>query len=206
MIRNILRFVIILGVVGVVSGGGVAALYACFKAKIDERERLEKKQGIAAVCPEGASVDPDHPLVGNPYAPDAVYAARDPSGKVVAYVASGASGGYSSVIQVIVGLRADDFAVLRAVVVAQAETPGLGTQVAETKSNYTLWEKLFGPAETGKTERQFNPFLERFQGKKAEGIPDIQGITAATISSSAAKKAIEQAIGRAVQAAGAHHE
>ncbi len=206
MIRNILRFMIILGVLSVVSGGGVAVLYACFKAKIDDRERLEKKQGILAVCPEGTTVDPDHPLVGAPYAPDAVYAARDPSGKVVAYAASGAAGGYSSTIQVIVGLRADDFTVLHAVVVAQAETPGLGTQVAETKSNYTLWEKLFGPAAPGETERQFNPFLERFQGKKAEEIPDVQGITAATISSSAVKKAVEQAVERAVQAAGAPHE
>lgn len=206
MIRNILRFVVILGVVSVMSGGGVAALYGVFKAKIDNRELAEKRQGILAVCPDGAAVDPDHPLVGTPFEPDAVYAARDAAGKTVAYVASGETSGYSSVIKVVVGVRADDFRILRTVVVAQAETPGLGTQVAEATSNYTLWEKVFGPAEPGKTERQVNAFLERFQGKKADEIADIQGLTAATISSNATRKAVEQALQRAVQAAGAPHE
>jgi len=201
MIRNLLKFAIILGLLSVASGGGVAVIYGCFKGRLDDRTRAEKKQGIQAVCPDGATVDPERPLVGEPYTLEAVYAAGDAEGRTVAYVASGAAGGYSSTVQVIVGVRAEDFAVLRVVVVSQAETPGLGTQVAETRSNFTLWEKLFGPSEAGKTECQFNGFLDRFQGKKAGEIPNVQGITAATISSNATKKAIAEAVERAVRAA-----
>jgi len=196
MIRNIVRFVVILTLICVASGGGVAITYALFKDPIAGREKNEKKQAIVEVTPEGATVDADKPLAGQPFAPDAVYAARDASGKVVAYAAAGEAQGYASMVRVMASVTPEDLSILRVAVVSQAETPGLGTQVAESKSTYTLWEKLFGPSEPDKTERQINQFLERFPGRKAEQLKDVQAITAATISSNATKRATEQAIER----------
>jgi Na+-translocating ferredoxin:NAD+ oxidoreductase RnfG subunit len=98
-----------------------------------------------------------------------------------------------------VSARPADLAVLRVVVVAQAETPGLGTTVAETRSTYTLWQKLFG---SGEAEQWVNAFLDQFRGKPLQEFPQIHSITAATITSNATKRAVEQALERIRDAAG----
>jgi RnfABCDGE-type electron transport complex G subunit len=203
MIRNLAKFVVILSVACLVIGGGVAALYGVFRGDIERRDLRIKEQAIQDVCPEGASVDPQAPIAGAPMAADAVYAARDSAGRTVAYVAQGEAQGYSSLLKVMVGVRAEDLAVLRVVVLSQQETPGLGATVAEQKSNFTLWEKLFGPSKAGKTEQLINPFLDQFPGKKPEQFGQVQAITAATITSNATKRAVEQAVQRIRDAVGA---
>ncbi|MCX5647801.1 MAG: FMN-binding protein [Planctomycetota bacterium] len=202
MIRNLAKFVVILSVACLVIGGGVAALYGLFRGDIERRDLRIKEQAIQDVCPEGASVDPQAPIAGAPMAADAVYAARDSAGRTVAYVAQGEAQGYSSLLKVMVGVRAEDLAVLRVVVLSQQETPGLGATVAEQKSNFTLWEKLFGPSKAGKTEQLINPFLDQFPGKKPEQFSQVQAITAATITSNATKRAVEQAVQQIRDAAG----
>jgi len=199
MIRNLVKFVVILSVACLVIGGGVAALYGLYRGDIERRELRLKREAIDAVCPEGASVNPEHPIAGVPMAADAVYAARDSAGRTVAYVAQGEAQGYSSVIKVMVGARAEDFSVIRIVVLSQQETPGLGATVAETRSTWTLWQKLFGSSEP---EEWVNTFLDRFRGKRAEEFSEIHAITAATITSNATKRAVEQAIQHIRDAAG----
>jgi len=199
MIRNLLKFVVILSVACLVIGGGVAALYGLYRGDIERRELRIKEQAIQDVCPEGASVDPQTPIAGAPMAADAVYAARDSAGRTVAYVAQGEAQGYSSVVKVMVSASAEDFSVLRVVVLAQQETPGLGATVGETRSTYTLWQKLFG---SGEAEQWVNAFLDQFTGKQAQEFPQIHSITAATITSNATKRAAEQALERIRDAAG----
>jgi RnfABCDGE-type electron transport complex G subunit len=193
MIRNILRFIVVLGIVCVLTGGGVAVLYAVFKGDLERRENEAKESALLQSAPEGATVDIQHPLAGQPYAPDAVYAAKQSDGKVVAYVAAGEAGGYSSTVRVVICVGADDLGIQRVIVASQAETPGLGTQVAETKSSYTLWDKVFGAKQS---EQLFNPFIDQFEGKKPAEFPQIHAITAATITSNATKKAAEGAYQR----------
>ncbi|MGB2753827.1 MAG: FMN-binding protein [Phycisphaerae bacterium] len=199
MIRNLAKFVVILSVACLVIGGGVAALYGLYRGDIERRELRIKEQAIQDVCPEGASVDPEHPIAGVPMAADAVYAARDSAGGTVAYVAQGEAQGYSSLLKVMVGVRAEDFAVIRVVVLSQQETPGLGATVGETRSTYTLWQKLFG---SGEAEQWVNAFLDQFRGKPVQEFPQIHSITAATITSDATKRAVEQALERIRDAAG----
>ena len=200
MIRNLLKFVVILSVACLVIGGGVAALYGLYRGDIERRELRIKEQAIQDVCPEGASVDPEHPIAGVPMAADAVYAARDSVGGTVAYVAQGEAQGYSSVIKVMVSASAEDFSVIRVVVLSQQETPGLGATVGETRSTWTLWQKLFG---SGEAEQWVNAFLDQFTGKQSQEFPQIHGITAATITSNATKRAVEQALERIRDAVGA---
>ena len=199
MIRNILKFVVIVAVSGVVIGGGVAALYGVFKKDIEQRDLAIKEEAIREVCPEGATADPEQPIAGEPFAPDAVYAARDSRGRTIALIAQGEAQGYSSLVKVMVSARAEDFSVIRVVVLSQQETPGLGATVAETRSTWTLWEKLFGSPEP---EQRINAFLDQFQGRRAEAFSEIHAITAATITSNATTRAIEQALECIRRAAG----
>ena len=117
---------------------------------------------------------------------------------MVACVAQGEAQGYASGGKGMGGAGPDGerLKVHRGVVLSQQETPGLGATVAEERSNYTLWEKLFGPSEAGKTEKLINPFLDRFRGRKQNEIQKVDGITAATITSNATKRAVEQALER----------
>ena len=199
MIRNLAKFVVILSVACLVIGGGVAALYGLYRGDIERRELEIKREAIDAVCPEGASVDPQRTIAGVPMAADAIYAARDSAGRTVAYVAQGEAQGYSSLIKVMVGASAEDFSVIRVVVLSQQETPGLGATVGETRSTWTLWQKLFG---SGEAEQWVNAFLDQFTGKQSQEFPQIHGITAATITSNATKQAVEQAIERIQEADG----
>jgi len=203
MIRDLLKFVVILLVVCLSIGGGVACLYASLRARIAERDLQAKRDAIEAVCPDGAAADTANPLAGRPFAPDAVYAARDGQGTPAAYVAAGEATGYSSVVKVMVGVRADTFAVVRVVVLDQQETPGLGANVAETRSSYNLWQKLFGAAQA---EKRFNPFLDQFVDKQPDRFGEIDAMTAATITSNATKAAVRQAIDRIRTAARQSHE
>jgi RnfABCDGE-type electron transport complex G subunit len=194
MIRDLAKFLIVLGLVCAVTGGGVAALYAVFKADIERRDQAARDEAVRAVLPEGAEVDFAKPLAVNAATGDAVFAATQ-GGRPVAYVASGGAQGYSSIVRVMVSVRAEDLSIIRVVVLSQQETPGLGAHVAERTSNFTLWEKVFGPSEAGKTETLINPFLDQFRGKKDTEIREVHGITAATITSNATKAAVGLAIG-----------
>ena len=195
MTRTLVRFVVILSLICLLMGGGVAVLYGVWRDQIADRERAATQAAMLAVAPQGAEVDAARPIAGSAGDPGAVYAARDASGKAVGYVAGGEAQGYSSVVKTIVGATADggDLKVLRVVVVSQSETPGLGAQIAERRSTYTLWQKLFGADEP---EALINAFLDRFQEKRADEVPNIQAITAATITSNAVKAAVGQALDR----------
>jgi RnfABCDGE-type electron transport complex G subunit len=199
MIRNLAEFVVILSLACLAIGGGVAALYGVFCERIEQRELAVKEEAIREVCPEGAAADVDHPVAGEPFTAEAVYAARDSAGRTVAYIAQGEAQGYSSVVKVMVSASAEDFAVIRVVVLSQQETPGLGATVAETRSTWTLWQKLFG---SGEAEEWVNTFLDQFTGKQAQEFPQIHSITAATITSNATKVAVKQALERIRDAAG----
>ena len=192
MIRNIIRFVVILGLCCLVMGGGVAVLYAVFKADLARRDNEAREFAIREVAPEGSTVDLQKPIAGQPFADDAVYVAVI-GDKPAAYTAGGEATGYSSTVRVMVSVRAADRKVQKIVVVSQNETPGLGTRVAESRSNFTLWDKIFGARET---EQLFNPFLGQFAGKSPAEFKDVHAITAATITSNATKRAAEQAIER----------
>ncbi|MBL7139677.1 MAG: FMN-binding protein [Planctomycetes bacterium] len=195
MIRTALKFVVILALVCTLMGSGVAVLYGLWEGKIAAREAAARQAAIRAAVPEGAAVDADHPVAGQAGTESAVYAATNAEDKVVAYVAAGAAQGYASTVRVMVGAKPtpEGLVIHTVVVTSQAETPGLGAQVAEHRSTYTLWQKLFGADEP---ERTFNPFLDRFPGKRHEALADIQAITAATITSNAVKAAVDEALGR----------
>lgn len=105
-----------------------------------------------------------------------VFVGRDSSGAVVAYAAEGVdAGGYGGDIKLMVGFEADAKTVVRYITLFAAETPGLGM-------------KLNSPEFSG-----------QFSGKDGSSLKvtkeggRIEAITAATITSSAVCRAVENA-------------
>ena len=94
-------------------------------------------------------------------------------------------------------------------VLADSETPGLGTRVCDVKSDRTWWAVLTGPAAAKETDAT-PEFLRQFQDRPCDklvlkpALPDgVQAITGATVSSRAVLNAARNAVERVRAAAGA---
>lgn len=197
--KTAIKFAIVLGIICLVMGSGVALVYATFKGRIAEREREQFQVLLREVLPVEAG-EPE------PLSDDVqdVYTVRDAEGRPLAYAARGTQQGYAGPIDVLVGVWArPGLPIRRVVVLSQMETPGLGANVSETRSTYNLWQKLgqmLGVA-AAEEEGLYNLFLDQFEGvvfDEQSGAPDVRidAITAATITSDAVKLAVRQAVGR----------
>lgn len=128
------------------------------------------------------------------------------------FAAQGEQQGYSSVVEVAVGAKLEEGRlIVRDVrVIAQAETPGLGTRIAEQETSLTLWSKIGGLMGAGAAEETDWYFLKRYRGKTADqlvltGDPAeaddrILRITGVTISSSACTVACRNALAKILAA------
>jgi len=132
-----------------------------------------------------------------------VLQARRADGKPLGYVAHGAAQGYGGKVRVMVGMGPDAEKIVGVTIVSQSETPGIGSQVAEVKSNMTWGRKLTG--KTGEVQEETLPeYLKQFPGKKLDALAlgkGINGITGATISSTAVLDAARDAVERIQNAA-----
>jgi RnfABCDGE-type electron transport complex G subunit len=205
MTRSLLKFAVILVLVAAAAGGGTAGLVAIFGNDPANRETAAARDAIIAVAPDGGVVDTARPITGTSMAADAVYEVRGADGRPVAWVAEGEEKGYSGLIRLLVSARRREerLEVLRVVILAQAETPGLGAQAALEQQKRTLWQKLAG---SGGKDATLRPFLDRFAGTTQENVEDVQAITAATITSDAVKSAVDQALGRIRKALEGPHD
>lgn len=194
-----------LGVICACAGLALSAVYEVTKGPIDEAKRREKLQAIEYVLPEHANqpdkeavalailtnqatgevvqvapagkADALQPASGQAVAAIEAYPARDKGGALLGWaIPTSNPQGYGGTLKFMVGLDAQG-RIARIKALEIPETPGLGDAVAKPK------------------------FLEKMQGKGAEGTKwtvskdggDIDGITAATISSRAAIGAISSA-------------
>lgn len=189
--RKIIQFIIVLGLICLFMGSGVAGLYTALKPRIDAKERKQFEQTLQQVLPEETDSFEEIGDTG-------VYVATDAEGDRVGYAARGGAQGYSSEVRVLVGTRADaTLTIYRVRVLSQMETPGLGANVGQTTSEWTLWEKI-GHTVGGDdaVEKRTNPFLSTFRQKTVDELGDIDAMTAATITSNATKQAVREAVGR----------
>lgn len=196
--KTAIRFVIVLGLICLVMGGGVAVLYATFTDRIARQEAEQFDVALRQVLPAGDV----QRVAGSPQQADDVYKATDAEGNVF-YAARGEAKGYSSTVKVLVGIRADDRTLHRVIVLDQQETPGLGANVSLTRSTWTLWEKIgraVGLIESRGLEPFENPFLDAFSGRTADRLEKIDAMTAATITSDAVKSGVRQAARRITDA------
>ncbi len=196
-----LQYTLVLGVISIITAVSVGVTYVTTKEKIRQREEARRTEAILAVLP-GIEGQPQE--VTSPGVPpeEKVYKGLDSEQKLIGYAALGQAQGYSSTIKTMVGLSPDTEKILAIKILAQSETPGLGTRVMEIASTKTLWKLLMGGGEAPAAEPLTPWFQEQFRNKALnqltvvrEADPSkIQAITGATISTKAVVASVENGV------------
>lgn len=206
---NTLRYPLVLGLISVCSAAGLAFSYALTRDEIARQKLLDRDRGLAAVFgmpfKESDAERPWREVVAAAAAqkgatPAPVFTASDAKTGDTLFAAMGSARGYCSRIDVIVSVNAaggvNDTARIKAMkVVGQSETPGLGNKSEEPEFQAQFEGLLLGRLELKKGV----PY------RAAGGADDqpIAAITGATITSNAVLKAVQQAIARIRERAGA---
>ncbi len=201
--KEVLRFALVLGIVGASAAALLGGVYRVTKPRKDRWEKKVLEDSLQEVL---ASVDavvfkrvPEEGELLH-YQGFSDDDAQEPAG--YAFVAGGK--GYSSTIQTLVGIR-PDCTITSIKVLSQQETPGLGARAEEVPPKWTLWEKVAAALrgtdeETGGEEEPDRPwfqvqFDDRSTGELRLGsdpAESIQGIGGATITSKAIVSSVRQ--------------
>ncbi len=191
-----IQYIVVLGLICIVAGFGLAGIFSVTKDRIAEKEAKERAKAQNAVLDPDASKELKFAALKPEASHDEqVVEGRDASGDVAGYAALGEAQGYGGKIRVMVGMDARGERILAVTVVSHSETPGLGSRVAEVKSNKT-WLGLIKGDDVGK-EQTLSEFLQQFSGCTPDDLSvKIDGITGATISSEAVINAVRQAAGK----------
>ncbi len=189
---------------------GVSGAYV--KAK--DRIALGKEAAYRTAIREVLALAPDapDPEPVNPDAPSRAQVYRAVVDGEERFAAQGEHQGYAGPVVVAVGVKreAGRLAILEVRVIAQNETPGLGTRIAEKETNLNLWTRIGGLLGSPVEEESDWFFLKRFRGKgvanlaltgdAGQAAERILRITGVTISSNAATEAARAAIVRIEEA------
>lgn len=160
--KQTLRFGITLGLICAFSGLALAVVFNSTKERILAQSRLEETKAIKEILPEVGNFEA---VEGNGQI--MYYKILDRKGKFTAVVFKALAKGYSSDIEVLVGMYQDG-KISAVKILSQNETPGLGTRIEEPN------------------------FLEQFTNKDALQLSGVQTIAGATISSKAVLEAVNK--------------
>lgn len=188
-----LKFPLVLFIVSFVSAASLAGLYSVTLPKKVAMQKRIVEDALKVVMPDADSFDLKGCSVDGE---NFEYRIAMKDEQVIGYVASGHATGYSSVLEVMVGVD-KDFVIQGVKVLYQKETPGLGDKVEEILSKKT-WSTII--AGTSPDEPGLRPWFQvQFGGKKFPVEVDkdggqIEAITGATISSRAVCTAVNEAV------------
>ncbi len=163
MLNNILKFSLVLVIVGMVAGGSLSFVYLKTKSKIEEQQKKEELAAKNVIFKDKGYVFKKIKKEGIEY--EEVYK----NGKLEGYLFKAYGPGYSSVIVTLVGVDTN-FNIKGIVILSQAETPGLGARIKEVKSDkyiFNFWKK--------KSENTKPWFEEQFEGLNALSLKLIKG-------------------------------
>ena len=138
-----LSYTIILTIVTLLASIGVSSTFMLTKDTIKKKELAARTEALYIVLPglEDLPVEITPPNIADP---DRVYKGLNKAGQLIGYAACGEAQGYSSKIKVMVGIDTNLENILGVNILAQNETPGLGTKMTEVESTTTLWSVIFG--------------------------------------------------------------
>ena len=174
--NKIMRMIIVLAVIGLISGGILALVYQWSLPRIEENRVRETDAAVYKVLPDIVSykrVEKD----------DLVYfKGFDKKGSWVGTAILCRGNGYQGEIKLMVGMDAGFTEFTGMAILEQVETPGLGAKIAENK----FQEQFRGLAA--------RPPVEYVKGRIPEKPNEIQAITGATISSRAVVDIINKAV------------
>ena len=182
--RNAWRMILVLGLVSVASGMILAGFYGWMGPRIEAQQLREQFEvGFKQIFPEAAdfkAVTPVEPLPERVEEP--VYQALDSSGNVLGLVYNAIGDGYGGPVKVAVGVDPDQGQIVGLAVLSHTETAGLGSRIEEPS------------------------FRDQFAGKPVtdpfEVGRDVDGITAATVSSQAVSRAVGETARGVLEALG----
>lgn len=178
------NMILSLGLIGIVAGGLLGGMYAITKKPIAEAEKRQLTESIAEVTPPfDNSPEEDCDTVVIDKKNFVIYPAMEGEKLNGAAVLGYTMEGFSGEVAVLCGFEADgtikDYRVIR-----HAETPGLGAKMEEWFHDPTGARSVIGK----------NPSVQNFYvTKDKEKNGEIDGITAATISSRAFLGVMRQA-------------
>lgn len=182
----IVKMLLVLTVIGAVSGGILAAVFHFADPLIQANREKELKEAIFLVLPEAK----DYKVIEKELGKEKVtaYKGIDADGKLIglAFIADG--GGFQGNIRIMVGLNIDYLKLKGIKVLEQNETPGLGNRIKGQE-----FEDQFKGVE-------IKPNIEYIKYRKPEKPNQIQAITGATISSDAVVKNINNAVEKMLKA------
>jgi electron transport complex protein RnfG len=160
--KEMIRYGFILSLICTVASGLLVGVNALTKTRIIAQAQAEEGASLKEVMPEAADFSAVKKRNETIY-----YKAKDKDGNFIGVAFKVYAEGYSSTIETMVGML-EDGTITGVKVLAQNETPGLGTQVTEPG------------------------FLQQFSNKKIENLNEVQAITGATISSEAVMAAVKE--------------
>ncbi len=200
-----LRMGVTLFVVAAVMAAALSGVYLLTKDQIAAQEEAAVSEAVGAVMPAGTA-----DVRGFPVEADTVdyYVGYDEAGNTVGYARICDQSGYSSTLQIMVGV--DTHGVITGTsVLHQQETPGLGERIEEVKAEGTLWSAiggLFSDEDGGEAGPPPRPwFQQQYLGCEADEVhlgesadpqtSTVEAITGATITSRAFTTAVREDMG-----------
>src|SRR4030042_987558 len=135
---KIYKLGLILMAICLISGAALAVGYRLTRSAIEKKAEEKQIQALRVVLPQAAYFSERKRGESMDY-----YEGLDRDDRLVGYAFSGEAKGYSSLIQVMVGIDPDG-TITGIKIVEQKETPGLGTKAVEVPSTRTFWEALRG--------------------------------------------------------------
>lgn len=179
--KSLANYGFILGTICVAAAGMLAMVNATTSGTIARQAKSELQAGLKDVLPAN---DFEERGEGS----QRYWEARDANGAFLGIAFTAEGKGYSSVIETLVGMRSDS-TISGVKILSQNETPGLGSQINEVKSDRTV-KDLFKKRKVAENRRPW--FLERFSGKSISGLESVDTITGATISSRAVIESVRR--------------
>ncbi|HRZ14684.1 MAG TPA: RnfABCDGE type electron transport complex subunit G [Candidatus Omnitrophota bacterium] len=183
--KTIVNHGLILGMICLVATGLLATVDKATRPRIEAQARLELENSLKDVLPEAVSFEPVTAPENNTLL---YYKGLDAARALIGVAFTAQGKGYSSMIETMVGMKPDG-TITAIKVLNQNETPGLGSQINEVKTDVTILDVFKGK----KPDTARKPwFTEQFSQKEATGLEGVQSITGATISSGAVIDSVKQ--------------
>lgn len=183
--KTTLHLLATLGIVGLLSGGGLALVFGWAEPLILENERLETLAAVDAVVPGGASSTPLAELVEDGADLPQAFRVEGAGGETLGWALVGVGTGFQDKIRLMVGLTPDLAATRGLKVLKDNETPGLGTKIREGG----FPAQFADPA----APLDLAAGLKVVKGERASG-REVAAITGATISSKAVVAIVNEAV------------
>ena len=173
--KNAIKMVLVLVVVGLVSGGALVSVYNYANPLIEKNKEKELREAIYKVLPEAVSY--------NEIEKDSLYEGIGERGNVIGYAFIAEGNGYQGKIQIIAGIDTKLEKLKGIEVLESSETPGLGAEI----TNEPFKKQFRGLSVL--------PGITFTKGKITQN-NEIQAITGATISTRSVVEILNKEIAR----------